>query len=247
MSELIKINWIAVVSGLLWITGLSLALAGFCRMEFLFLRHKKAMTLEDFRKDFFSKRLFLIFIVLIVVGGVLNLFKVPSENLLVTKLVNVDEAECINIMMEEKLAFLNKDLKLDPLNRKHKRNRSDIRDNTAVLFYDGYIKTPFIKFEAGYYVINFDARGSEAWEEFSILKIEFETLVPNHYLIAKSSIYIQLTSKMKPWSMGCQVEAPIIGRVKVSFVNDDLEPGGKRDRNAWIKDIKIWKRSMLEF
>ncbi len=241
MSELIKINWIAVVSGLLWITGISLGLAGFSRMEFLFLRHKKAMAPGDSREDFFSKRLFLICVVLIVVGGLLNLFKMPSENLLVTRLSNVDETKCININMGEELAFSHKDLKLDPLNRKHKRNRTGIRDNTAVLFYDGYIKTPFIKFEAGYYVINFDARGSKAWEEFSILKIEFETLDPNQYLIAKNSKYIQLTRKMKSWSMGCKVEAPIIGRVKVSFVNDDLEPGGKRDRNAWVKDIKIRK------
>jgi hypothetical protein len=240
MSELIKINWIVVVAGLLWITGLSLALAGFCRMAFLFLRDKKAMASGGSRESFFSKRLFLISAVLIVTGGVLNFFKMPSENLLVTKLVNVDEATCIK--MEEELAFLHKDLSLNRLNRKHKQNRTDVRDNTAVLFYDGYIKTPFIKFEKGYYVINFDAWGSKAWEEFSILKIEFETLDPNRYLTAKKSKYIQLTRKMKSWSMEFQVEAPIIGRVKVSFVNDDLEPGGKRDRNAWVKDIKIWKR-----
>jgi len=39
-----------------------------------------------------------------------------------------------------------------------------------------------------------------------------------------------------------RVNRPGIGRVRISFVNDDLEPGGKRDRNAWIKDIKILKQ-----
>ena len=197
------------------------------------------MAPGDSQENFFSKRLFLICVILIVTGVLLNLFKMPSENLLVTKLSNVDETKCIK--MGEELAFSHKDLNLNRLNRKHKRNRTDIRDNTVVLFYDGYIKTPFIKFEEGYYVINFDARGSKAWEEFSILKIEFERLDPNHYLIAKKSKYIQLTRKVKPWSMEFWVEAPIIGRVKVSFVNDDLEPGGKRDRNAWVKNIKIRK------
>ncbi len=242
MIELIKINWLAVVSGLLWITGLSLALAGLCRMEFLFLKHKKPIIPEDSRKSFFSKKLFLMSAVLMVIGGLLTLFKMPSSHLLVTKLLNVDETKCIHMDGEKELAFSIKDLKLDPLNRAHKRNRTDIRDNTAVLFYSGFIKTPVIEFEAGDYVTVFYARGSKAWEEFSILKIEFETLDPSYYLTAKKSKYIQLTGKMKPWALGFKVETTVIGRLKLSFVNDDLEPGLKKDRNAWIKDIKIKKR-----
>ena len=46
---------------------------------------------------------------------------------------------------------------------------------------------------------------------------------------------------MKPWSLGFKVETPVIGRVTLSFVNDDLEPGLKKDRNAWVKNIKIKK------
>jgi len=241
MIELIKINWLAVVSGLLWVTGLSLAVAGLCRMKFLFLKLKKSLIPKDSCKNFFSKRLFLISAVLVVTGGLLTLFKMPSSHLLVTKLLNVDETKCIHMDMEKELAFSVKDLKLDPLNRAHKRNRTDIRDNTAVLFYSGYIKTPVIKFEAGDYVTVFYARGSKAWEEFSILKIEFETLAPNQYLIPKKSKYISLTNKMKPWSLGFKVETPVIGRVTLLFVNDDLEPGLKKDRNAWIKDIQIKK------
>ncbi len=197
------------------------------------------MVPGDSRGNYFSKKLFLICGVLIVTGVVLNFFKLPSENLLVAKLSDVDETKCIT--MGEELAFFHKDLNLNRLNRKHKHNRTGIRDNTAALFYDGYIKTPFIKFEKGDYLVNFDARGSEAWEEFSILKIDFETLDLNRFLLVKNSKYIQLTREMKPWSMEFKVKAPIIGRVKVSFVNDDLEPGGKRDRNAWVKDIKIRK------
>jgi hypothetical protein len=241
MSELIKINWLAVVSGLLWITGLSIALAGLCRMEFLFLKHKKSIIPGDFRKNLFSKRLFLMSAVLVVIGGLLTLFKMPSSHLLVTKLLNVDETKCIHMDREEELSFSIKDLKLDPLNRAHKRNRTDIRDNAAVLFYSGFIKTPIIKFEAGDHIIVFNARGSDAWGKFSILKIEFETLDRGDYLTAKKSKYIQLTGKMKPWSLGFKVERPVIGRVTLSFVNDDLEPGLKKDRNAWIKDIKIKK------
>jgi hypothetical protein len=241
MNELVKINWLAVVSGLLWITGLSLAVAGLCRMKFLFLKLKKSLIPGDSGKNFFSKKLFIMSAVLVVTGGLLTLFKMPSSHLLVTKLLNVDETKCIHMDTEKELAFSVKDLKLDPLNRAHKRNRTDIRDNTAVLFYSGYIKTPVIKFGPGDYVIVFDARGSKAWEVFSILKIEFETLGPGDYLTTRASKYIQLTGKMKPWSLAFKVETPVIGRVTLSFVNDDLEPGLKKDRNAWIKDIKIKK------
>lgn len=243
MIELIKINWLAVVSGLLWITGLSLAVAGLYRMKFLFLKLKKSLIPKDSRESSFSKRLFLMSAVLVVTGGLLTLFKMPSSHLLVTKLLNVDETKCIHMDREEELAFSVKDLKLDPLNRAHKRNRTDVRDNTAVLFYSGYIKTPVIKFEAGDYVTVFDARGSKAWEEFSMLKIEFETLDPGDYLTAKKSKYIQLTGNMKPLSLVFKVETPVIGRVKLSFVNDDLEPGLIKDRNAWVKDIKIKKET----
>ncbi|MDQ1349847.1 MAG: hypothetical protein QG657_148, partial [Acidobacteriota bacterium] len=69
---------------------------------------------------------------------------------------------------------------------------------------------------------------------------EFERL-EGEYLISRVRRFIVLTPDMRKWEMRFPVKEQSIGRVKISFVNDDLEAGGKRDRNVWIKDIVINK------
>ncbi len=222
MHEIVKINWMPLVSFFLWVTGFAVILS--------------ALVVMKKRK---LKTAIIISIVLIIAGGVLYLFKMPSHKLLVPGVSAVDKEKCMPV--GNGLAFAVEDLGLDALNRGHKRNTTAIKDNTAALFYGGYIKTPFITFPGGDYVVVFHARGSRAKEEYAILKVEFEQLDNTNYLITEESRYIPLSNLMQRWVTGFHVNRPGIGRLKISFVNDDLEPGGKRDRNAWIKDIKILK------
>lgn len=222
MHEIVIINWTLLVSFFLWVTGLAVILSGLAVMK------KRKI-----------KKAIIISAILIVAGGVLYLFKMPTHNLLVSRVSVVDKEKCMPV--GDGLAFAVQDLGLDALNRGHKRNTTGIMDNTAALFYGGFLKTPFIIFPEGDYVVVFHARGSRAKEEYAILKVEFEQLDDADYLITEESRYIPLNKSMRRWLTGFRVNRPGIGRVKISFVNDDLEPGGKRDRNAWIKDIKILK------
>jgi len=222
MNEIVKINWMVLASFFLWVTGFALLLA--------------ALVVMKKRK---LKKAIFISVVLIVAGGVLYFFKMPSDKLLVSRVSVVDIDKCIPV--DGGLSFAVRDLGLDALNRGHKRNTTGLRDNTAALFYGGYIKTPFITFPGGDYAVVFHARGTRAKEEYAILKVEFEHLDDANYLITEESRYIPLNKSMRRWVTPFRVNRPGIGRVKISFVNDDLEPGSKRDRNAWIKDIKILK------
>jgi len=211
-----------LASFFLWVTGLAVLIA--------------ALVVMGKRK---IKKAIVLSVILIVAGGVSYLFKMPSDRLLISRVSVVDKGKCIPV--DGGMAFVVRDLGLDALNRGHKRNTTDIKDNTAALFYGGYIKTPFITFPEGDYAVVFHARGTRAKEEFAILKVEFEQLNNAGYLLTEESRYIPLNKSMRRWLTPFRVNRPGIGRVKISFVNDDLEPDGKRDRNAWIKDVKILK------
>ena len=212
-----------LASFFLWVTGFAVLLA--------------ALVLMEKRK---IKKAIITSIVLIVAGGVSYLFKMPSDKLLVSRVSVVDRDKCLPV--DGGLSFAVRDLGLDALNRGHRRNTTGIRDNTAALFYGGYIKTPFITFPEGDYAVVFHARGTRAKEEYAILKVEFDQLDNADYLVTEESRYIPLNKSMRRWLTPFRVNRPGIGRVKISFVNDDLEPGSKRDRNAWIKDVKVLKQ-----
>ncbi|MCP4156068.1 MAG: hypothetical protein GY757_50580, partial [bacterium] len=121
-------------------------------------------------------------------------------------------------------------------------NTTEIIAQTAALFFEGDIKTPLVKFKGGHYTLNFTARGSKAWDEYSILRVDYRELDENNYLLLKKSAYVNLTATMEHYQIPFQTTnttQSAIGRLEISFVNDDLEPGGKKDRNAWVKEIKI--------
>lgn len=235
MNELVNINWTAVAAGLLWITGFGLGIVG---ISLALVRGNGKTTAERKR---FAKKLYIAGAVLIAYGGLLSLFDLPSHNLLVTKVEKIRPSECLEV--GDGLEFTVEELHLDPLNRKYKQNRSEIKDNTAALFNGGSIKTPCIRFEPGFHVIGFDARGTFALDEYAILKVELSIPDENGYLQAVTSQYIHLTEKMRPYAVTANIPAGAAGRVKISFVNDDFVLKGKKDRNAWVKDISIRKGS----
>jgi hypothetical protein len=114
-----------------------------------------------------------------------------------------------------------------------------MKDNTMALLWDGYIQTPFIEFKKGDYVMEFQAKGSGAKEEFSKLKIEFEIPDKNNYLCTTASIYIELTGKMETYPMDFQTTANTMGRIRITYFNDIYIPETGEGRDVWIREIMI--------
>lgn len=222
MMEVVKINWVLMAAHACWILGAAMIAVVLTIMEF----NRSA------RKPI---KLLWVSTGLIVVGILLLNFKIPTAKLLVSKVSNLDEAGLVSC--EDSIAFQVKELQMDGLNGRHKRNTRDIIDNTLALFYDGFIRTPLVKFEPGEYMVGFEARGTRALDEYATVKVEFERL-EGRYLIVKQAKFIVLNPVMKKREMRFRVKEPSIGRIKISFVNDDLVPG-KRDRNVWLKNISI--------
>ncbi|HLP57538.1 MAG TPA: hypothetical protein VK186_01855 [Candidatus Deferrimicrobium sp.] len=224
MIEIVKINWILIVAHAGWLLGAAIILTLLAIMEFS--RSPRQIPVKMFGVSFG----------LIVFGFLLLNFKIPTSKLLVSRITGLNEAglsACVN-----SLSFPVSDIKMDELNGRHERNSTDIVDNTLALFYDGFMVTPLVKFNPGEYMVEFKARGTKALDEYATVKVEFEKL-EGQYLIVKTHRFIILSKAMEKHGMKFPVENDGIGRIKITFVNDDLESGGKKDRNVWLKDISL--------
>lgn len=228
MNEIIEINRFLLISGLFWITGFALLIVIFSQT--VFYRDRR----------YLSMKILLTGIVLIAAGTVLNFFRIPTSKLLVTRAVEL-KVEHVPVFEKDK-AFSLKEISIDPLNKSHKRNSTHIVDNTVALFYDGYIKLPLLKFKPGEYCLEFTARGTDAMDEYAILEVSFESLNSNRYLIPRRLEYVTLNRMERTYTVFFTIERETVGRLRISFVNDDLDDTGKRDRNAWVKNISLGKK-----
>jgi hypothetical protein len=228
MNEIIEINRFLLISGLLWVTGLAFLIVIFSQA--VFYRNRR----------YFSKKILLTGGVLIAAGIVLNFFRIPTSKLLVTRAAGI-KIEHVPVFEKEK-AFSLKEISIDPLNKSHKRNSTHIVDNTVALFYDGYIKLPLLKFKPGEYRLEFFGRGTDAMDEYAILEVSFDSLNRNHYLIPRRLEYVTLNRMERTYTVLFTIESETVGRLRISFVNDDLDSSGKRDRNAWVRDIRLGKK-----
>ena len=240
MFETIQINWLLLSAPFLWILGLAVVLALLGLMEFL----KASKGIE--RGDFFKKPLFKIGIAvsigLIFSGFILGLFRIPSDHLIAVKVKERERGSRFKcVKMEERLSFSPGELKMNGQNKSHPLNNEGMKDNTMVLFWDGFIRTPFIQFRPGDYRIEFRARGSKAEEEYSKIKVEFEVPDEKGYLVTQEVKYIELSGGMKDYGMDFQVKTGTIGRIRVVYFNDLYVPEVKRGRDVWIRDVKVRK------
>lgn len=226
MIEIVKINWVLMAGHACWVLGAAVILTLLAIMEFSHSPRKVPV------------KMFGVSVGLIVLGVLLLNFKIPTSKLLVSRVTGLNEATLK--ACDTSVSFAVSDIKMDELNGRHERNTTAILDSTLALFYDGFMVTPLLKFKQGEYVVEFKARGTKALDEYAAVKVEFEKL-EGQYLIVKTRSFIVLTSSMEKREMKFSVTEPGIGRIKISFVNDDLEAGGKKDRNVWIKDIGIIK------
>jgi hypothetical protein len=236
MTETIHINWLLLLGPFLWALGAAILLALLGRMQFLTASNQ--MKYQDFFKRPAFKNSILISIVLIISGLLFNYAKLPSDKLIAVK-IDKQNIPVKSFSPETPLLFSPKNLKMDPHNKSHIFNNEKMQDHTLVMFWDGYIQTPFIRFAKGDYRIEFQAKGSPASSEFSKLKVEFEIPDNNNYLRVTANTYIELTGKMETFHMDFQTEANTIGRIRITFFNDIYIPKTEEGRDVWIRELVI--------
>jgi hypothetical protein len=237
MTETIQINWLLLLAPFLWILGLAVLVALAGAMHFS--RVAAALKYRDFIKKPFTRIGCLIGAGLIISGFLLNYAKIPSQQLIVVKIDKQKLPPSRSISTDAPILFSPKELKMNPQNQSHILNNEKMIDDTMVLFWDGYIQTPFIEFNKGDYVIEFQAKGSSAEEEFSKIKIEFEIPDKNNYLCTTASTYIELTGKMETYRMDFRTSTNTIGRIRITYFNDIYIPGTNEGRDVWIKNPEI--------
>jgi len=238
MTETIRINWLLLAGPFLWSAGIAvfLSLAGL--MEFY--RVQKNVKRRDFLSGKLCRNYAIIGIVFILCGIFMGFAKMSTDRFIAVKLNNDRKPSLDIVKSGESYPFLPKELKMDPKNRSHYLNNKGMKNNTMALFWDGFVRTPFMKFKKGNYQIHFQAKGSKAEGEFSKIKVEFEVPGKNNFLEAEKLDYFQLTPQMKTYKMEFQIEQAVTGRLSIIYFNDLYIPETKKGRDVWIKDIYIY-------
>jgi hypothetical protein len=114
-----------------------------------------------------------------------------------------------------------------------------MKDNTMVLFWDGFIHTPFIRFKKGDYKLEFEAKGSRAKDECAKIKVEFAVPDENNYLITRTVKYIELTGVMKRYRIDFKTGTDTPGKIRITYFNDLYVPEVKEGRDVWLKNLTI--------
>jgi hypothetical protein len=236
MTETIQINWLLLLSPFLWVLGISVIVALLGLMEFL--GTKKEIKRLDFLKKPLARTSFVIGMGLIILGLLLDYARLPSKKLILVKLLEQNSISMKNISVDP-IHFAPQELKMDSHNKSHVLNNQKMIDNTMVLFWDGYIETPFIQFKKGDYIFKFLARGSKAEQEFSKIKVEFELPDNNNYLKTTVTKYIECTGKMQPYQLNFKTNVDTIGRIRISYFNDIYIPETNKGRDVWMKYLNI--------
>lgn len=244
MIETVKINWMLLLALFLWAVGVALVVVLVGLMEY---RETSAgLSRREFWKQRLVMRTLLIITVLGVSGLVFMFLKLPSGNLIAVKVKKLAQERLVKI--EAGVGFLPGNLHMDSHNKSHILNNEKMKDNTMVMFWDGYMRTPFFCFPAGDFTFEFTARGSYAGEEFAKLKIELEVPDKNNYLVVHTVKYIELNDQFMRYSMNFQIDpgavegCGMVGRVRVTYFNDLYLPEVKAGRDVWIKEVSIKKR-----
>jgi hypothetical protein len=241
IEEIIKINWLLLLAPFLSALGFAAFIFILSAMEYF--KISSALKRVDFFKGKFFKYGAWISVGLIIAGIILFQFKIPSNKLIVVKVVEEKKDTAIHWPLNNtEFSFLPSDLTIDAHNKSHKMNNEDMIDNTISLFWDGFIQTPFIMFDKGAYMVEFQAKGTKAEDEYSKIKVEFESPDKNNYLVAKTILYFEMTKKMEPYRMQFEIRDTTIGRIRITYFNDLFVPETGKGRDVWIKGFNIIKQ-----
>jgi hypothetical protein len=241
MNETIHINWLLLVSPFLWTLGCAVILALLGHMQFL--NASAGIKCRDFIKKPLFKKGVLIGICLIVSGFLLNFAKIPSEKLIAVKLNPQNQNRGpLKILTDGPLYLPPRELDMDAHNKSHILNNEKMKNSTMVLFWDGYIRTPFLRLKRGNYTVTFQAKGSKADDEYSQVKIEFEVPDKNYYLVTEAEHYFHLTDRMETYRINIQSLTDTLGRIRITYFNDLYLPKTKEGRDVWIRNLVIANR-----
>ncbi len=175
---------------------------------------------------------------LVLTSLLLFSLQLPSGNVVAVKLTEPKTGLQLESIDDER-SFSPKELKIDPQNKRHHLNKAGMKNNTMVLFWDGFIRTPFLRFQPGQYNIRFRAYGTEAKGAFPKIKVEFETPTERNYLAVTKRSYIQLSKTITTYNMPFQVNKSAIGRIRITYFNDLQEVGTQKGRDLWLDDVTI--------
>lgn len=238
MKETVTINWLLLLAPFCKVLGISVLIFLAGLMEY------RRAAFQQERIDNIAAPLFKRGAVtagfLVVTGFLLGFLKPPSDNVIAVKTA-VKENPPIPLVTGT-LEFTPHRLKMDGHNNSHFLNNEKREDNIMVLFWDGYVQTPYMRFRQGNYRVTFRAKGSRADGVFSKLKVVFEAPGNGGYLETVTFMYIELTPRMEPYSMDFTAPAETPGRIRVSFFNDLQIPGSRKGRDVWLKDMAVEKR-----
>jgi hypothetical protein len=240
MKEIVNINWLLLAAPSLCVLGIALVISMLGLMEY------SSVSCNLNRRDFIKKKLFKtgvrISAGLIITGIILFQFKIPSDKLIVVQISKVKPDASIQwLPTGNVLHFAPAELTIDAHNKSHILNNEGMIDNTISLFWDGFIQTPFIRFEKGDYTVEFLAKGTKAEDEFSKIKVEFETPGKDNDLATQSIIYFELTKTMNPYRMNFKTGVETIGRIRLTYFNDIFIPKTGKGRDVWVKEFTIIK------
>lgn len=240
MKEILKIDWLLLIAPLLWCTGIAGIIGLLGIMEFK--RFSEHIHPWGFLKSKMSKITFIICFALIFTGFLLTMVKIPPCRLIVRKIENLTPNDISQFQILINREFLPEELMMDPKNHSHLLNSKRRKNDPMVLFWDGYIQTPFLRFDEGDFTIEFLSKGTKADNEWSQIKIQFEIIDKNNFLITKDLKYFNPTDRMSHFRLIFHNETSSVGRIRLVFFNDLYIPDTKEGRDVWIKDLKIVKR-----
>ncbi len=249
IQETILINWVLVFSHFLWILGAAVITSVLAWHYFSAVKRNPTRTsgngkrkyagFMEFVKTPFIKKMLFFSVLLIICGLLINRFKIPHKKLIIAQ-VNQSQLPQLDWQVKkEPLHFPPSLLKMDGHNKGHTLNGRDMRNNTMMLFWDGFIQTPFLRFNEGDYQVKFRAKGTPAKKEFPQIKVEFEIPDKNGYLFTKRIIYFKLSPQMKTYNLKFNVpkSQTVFGRIRITYFNDLHIRGTKRGRDLWLKDV----------
>lgn len=239
LLETIYINWLLLVAPFLSLVGVALMLA-LVALGFYFVPvfSHWPERLAFFKKTW-VKRLWLVGLILMVAGPVIYTFKLDSPDLIVVKVAQpAPDATFLPVFSGH--TFATQELRIDPQNGAHKVNKKSMEPGPMVLYWDGYVRTPYLSLPEGSYIVTFLAAGSQAQDAFSKIKVEFQSPDKNNYLVTRKRLYFELTPKASLYHMLFHTTEDTIGRISITFFNDVYIPETKQGRDVWLDEISVY-------
>ncbi len=237
--EFVVVDWRLISANFLWILGAAIILITLSYHEFL--ASQKKIKFWNILMASSFKKYSILGLTLIALG--LFFSPISSGGQTSSKFFfidyNVFDSEKIKpVEFSESINFTNNEMEMNTKNPAGDNLQYPIENGLIVMPWNGYVGTPFIKLHKGNYIIEFEARGSRADNEFAKIFVFLVALKKRMLAMQKLFETKELSETMKTYSLKFEVEKETVGKIRIQFFNDG---GDERagDRNVWISGMKI--------